>query len=146
MRGVSSLRQSPIGTQWLTITACIICYNDFGTETPDGHTETPIRLPKCHHVFGDYCIKQWFKDSDSCPYCRCKVPSEPKKSDIDELRRRVPHGPFSHVPRDDYLSEQSMRNESMARRQVQHYLQEDYRWAAAGDPREMAGGSGGQYR
>ncbi|KAI1866082.1 uncharacterized protein JN550_007771 [Neoarthrinium moseri] len=55
---------------------CIICYNDFGTQTPEGINEAPLRLPKCKHVFGDHCIKKWFEESDSCPYCRDKVPSE----------------------------------------------------------------------
>lgn len=36
-----------------------------------------MRLPKCKHVFGDHCIKKWFEESDSCPYCRDKVHSEP---------------------------------------------------------------------
>ncbi|KAH6660192.1 hypothetical protein BKA67DRAFT_530309 [Truncatella angustata] len=58
--------------------ACIICYNDFGTETPEGINEAPLRLPKCQHVFGDHCIKKWFAESDSCPYCRDKLPSEPQ--------------------------------------------------------------------
>jgi hypothetical protein len=56
--------------------ACIICYNEFGVSNPEGLTENPIRLPKCKHVFGDKCIKKWFEDSDSCPYCRDKLPSE----------------------------------------------------------------------
>ncbi|KAI9171584.1 Cytochrome P450 monooxygenase [Paramyrothecium foliicola] len=57
---------------------CIICYNDFGVETPEGIQESPLRLPGCKHVFGDHCIKKWFQDSDSCPYCRDKLHSEPK--------------------------------------------------------------------
>src|ERR1700712_2382400 len=60
----------------LTSQACIICYNEFGTETPEGINEAPLRLPKCKHVFGAHCIKKWFEESDSCPYCRDKVPSE----------------------------------------------------------------------
>ncbi|KUJ24079.1 uncharacterized protein LY89DRAFT_11372 [Mollisia scopiformis] len=55
---------------------CIICYNEFGVSNPEGEIENPIRLPKCKHVFGDKCIKKWFEDSDSCPYCRDKLPSE----------------------------------------------------------------------
>lgn len=55
---------------------CIICYNEFGVENPEGINEAPLRLPKCKHVFGDHCIKKWFEESDSCPYCRDKVPSE----------------------------------------------------------------------
>ncbi|RFU76200.1 ring-finger domain containing [Trichoderma arundinaceum] len=57
---------------------CVICYNDYGVETPEGINEVPLRLPKCRHVFGDHCIKRWFEESDSCPYCRDKLHSEPK--------------------------------------------------------------------
>lgn len=56
----------------------MICYNDFGVENPEGINEAPLRLPKCKHVFGDHCIKKWFEESDSCPYCRDKVHSEPQ--------------------------------------------------------------------
>jgi hypothetical protein len=54
---------------------------------PDGNIECAVRLPKCKHIFGDHCLKHWLKDSDSCPYCRDKLPSEPKKSQADEMRR-----------------------------------------------------------
>ncbi|KAI1081745.1 hypothetical protein F5B20DRAFT_55887 [Whalleya microplaca] len=57
---------------------CVICYNEFGVQAPEGVNEAPLRLPKCKHVFGDHCIKKWFEESDSCPYCRDKVPSEPQ--------------------------------------------------------------------
>ncbi|OBT90046.1 hypothetical protein VE02_02495 [Pseudogymnoascus sp. 03VT05] len=66
---------------------CIICYNEFGIKNPDGNIESAVRLPKCKHVFGDHCLKHWLKDSDSCPYCRDKLPSEPKKSPAEEMRR-----------------------------------------------------------
>ena len=59
-----------------TSIACVICYNEFGVENPEGINEAPLRLPNCKHVFGDHCIKKWFEESDSCPYCRDKVPSE----------------------------------------------------------------------
>ncbi|KAF4455065.1 putative RING finger protein C2A9.04c [Fusarium austroafricanum] len=58
--------------------SCVICYNEYGVETPEGINEAPLRLPKCGHVFGDHCIKKWFEDSDSCPYCRDRLHSEPK--------------------------------------------------------------------
>ncbi|KAF7536606.1 hypothetical protein G7Z17_g13019 [Cylindrodendrum hubeiense] len=58
---------------------CVICYNDYGVETPEGINEAPLRLPKCKHIFGDHCIKKWFEDSDSCPYCRDKLHAEPKQ-------------------------------------------------------------------
>ncbi|KAK7908131.1 C3h4 type zinc finger protein [Apiospora marii] len=47
-------------------------------KNPEGVNEAPLRLPKCKHIFGDHCIKKWFEESDSCPYCRDKVPSEPQ--------------------------------------------------------------------
>lgn len=71
---------------------CIICYNEFGIANPEGITELPLRLPKCKHIFGEKCIKKWLEDSDSCPYCRDKLPSEKtyKKScghEADRLAR-----------------------------------------------------------
>ncbi|KAL7789455.1 hypothetical protein V8C37DRAFT_216458 [Trichoderma ceciliae] len=56
--------------------SCVICYNDFGVETPEGVHEVPLRLPKCKHVFGDQCIRRWLEESDSCPYCRDKLQLE----------------------------------------------------------------------
>lgn len=55
---------------------CCICYNEFGVTNAEGISEAPLRLPKCKHIFGDYCIKKWFEEKDTCPYCRDKVPSE----------------------------------------------------------------------
>ncbi|KAJ2905088.1 RING-finger domain containing protein [Zalerion maritima] len=56
--------------------SCCICYNEFGIENAEGINEAPLRLPKCKHIFGDHCIKKWFEEKDTCPYCRDKVPSE----------------------------------------------------------------------
>ncbi|KAB8292352.1 hypothetical protein EYC80_008092 [Monilinia laxa] len=55
---------------------CMICYNEFGVKNPEGVSEQPLRIPKCKHIFGAICIKKWFKENDTCPYCRDKVPSE----------------------------------------------------------------------
>lgn len=69
--------------------ACIICYNEFGIKNPEGVIEIPLRLPRCKHIFGDKCIKKWFEDSNSCPYCRDKLPSEfssKKPSDAEAFR------------------------------------------------------------
>lgn len=60
-------------------------------ENPDGVLENPIRLPKCKHIFGEKCIKKWFQDSDTCPYCRDKLPSEisiRKSAAFEGLRAR----------------------------------------------------------
>ncbi|CAK7273112.1 hypothetical protein SEPCBS57363_005487 [Sporothrix epigloea] len=64
---------------------CVICYNDFGTSTPEGYTEYPLRLPKCKHIFGDRCIKTWLKDSDNCPYCRDKLAPEPQVVQMSQV-------------------------------------------------------------
>jgi hypothetical protein len=77
---------------------------------PDGNIECAVRLPKCKHVFGDHCLKQWLKDSDTCPYCRDKLPSEPKKSQADDTRRLYMLG-RPHVESQRLLS---MSNEERA--------------------------------
>ncbi len=66
----------------LTSLVCVICYTDFGVESADGLIESPVRLPTCNHLFGENCIRHWLKDSDSCPFCRHKLPSEPKQRKI----------------------------------------------------------------
>ncbi|KAI8951039.1 hypothetical protein F4801DRAFT_306160 [Xylaria longipes] len=71
---------------------CVICYNEFGVANPEGINEAPLRLPKCKHVFGDHCIKKWFQESDSCPYCRDKVHSEP------QMPPRRSHPGFRFIP------------------------------------------------
>ncbi|KZL87826.1 c3h4 type zinc finger protein [Colletotrichum incanum] len=75
---IQSLQSVPISDLPESERTCVICYNEFGVETPEGVKEAPLRLPKCKHVFGDHCIKKWLEDSDSCPYCRDKVPNEPR--------------------------------------------------------------------
>ncbi|KAI1436336.1 hypothetical protein GGR50DRAFT_241079 [Xylaria sp. CBS 124048] len=82
---------------------CVICYNDFGVENPEGINEAPLRLPKCKHVFGDHCIKKWFQESDSCPYCRDQVHSElaiiPGRRAHPNLRFLTPyHISAQHLP------------------------------------------------
>ncbi|KAF6840076.1 RING-finger domain containing protein [Colletotrichum plurivorum] len=77
--------------------ACVICYNEFGVETPEGLKEAPLRLPKCKHVFGDHCIKKWFEESDSCPYCRDKMPSEPRMTSTNSMINRYIHRGFGET-------------------------------------------------
>ncbi|RKF61781.1 RING-finger domain containing protein [Erysiphe neolycopersici] len=97
-------RQSIFYLIMLIYIACIICYNEFGVANPEGIIELPLRLPKCKHIFGDKCIKKWFEDSDSCPYCRDKLPSETplkkiygfdtpshSRDRLVALRRRIVH-------------------------------------------------------
>ncbi|GAP90266.2 putative zinc finger protein atl6 [Rosellinia necatrix] len=75
-KALASLQSVPIEDLPESERTCVICYNEFGLENPEGINEAPLRLPKCKHVFGDHCIKKWFQESDSCPYCRDKVHSE----------------------------------------------------------------------
>ncbi|KAI1107007.1 hypothetical protein F4804DRAFT_329754 [Jackrogersella minutella] len=77
-KALTSLESVAISTLPENERTCVICYNDYGAETPEGNSEQPLRLPRCKHVFGDHCIKKWFEESDSCPYCRDRVPSEPQ--------------------------------------------------------------------
>lgn len=77
-KAITSLESVAVSSLPENERTCVICYNDYGVETPEGISESPLRLPKCKHVFGDHCIKKWFEESDSCPYCRDKVPSEPQ--------------------------------------------------------------------
>ncbi|EKD20746.1 zinc finger protein atl6 [Drepanopeziza brunnea f. sp. 'multigermtubi' MB_m1] len=71
--------------------SCDICYNEFGISNPEGEVEQPTRLPKCKHIFGDKCIKKWFEDSNSCPYCRDQLPSQlvGKRASVDANIRAV---------------------------------------------------------
>ncbi|KAH8893746.1 hypothetical protein GQ53DRAFT_763305 [Thozetella sp. PMI_491] len=75
-KALASLESVELSTLPENERTCVICYNEFGVENPEGINEAPLRLPHCKHVFGDHCIKKWFEESDSCPYCRDKVPSE----------------------------------------------------------------------
>lgn len=84
----------------LIFPGCVICYNEYGIEAPEGIKEVPLRLPKCGHIFGDHCIKKWFEDSDSCPYCRDKLHAVPKtqsgssaRAYMDLMRLRGIHIP-----------------------------------------------------
>ncbi|VBB73437.1 Putative protein of unknown function [Podospora comata] len=76
-KALASLQSVDMESLTASERTCVICYNDFGVTSPEGISEAPLRLPKCKHIFGDHCIKKWFEESDSCPYCRDKVPSDP---------------------------------------------------------------------
>ncbi|KAK4191368.1 hypothetical protein QBC35DRAFT_375797 [Podospora australis] len=54
-------------------TACPICQDPVGKQTPEGTVEGWSELP-CGHQFGSVCIKQYLgivaEDGPSCPICR----------------------------------------------------------------------------
>ncbi|KAH6627996.1 hypothetical protein F5144DRAFT_291057 [Chaetomium tenue] len=98
-KALSSLQSVTLETLPATERTCVICYNDFGQTSPEGVIEAPLRLPRCQHVFGDHCIKKWFEEADSCPYCRDKVPSEPPPipgarafHNMIRMRNHIPQG------------------------------------------------------
>lgn len=41
---------------------------------PGDYSHHPVVL-ECGHVFGQSCLAEWFKSSNSCPLCRSKVPA-----------------------------------------------------------------------
>ncbi|KAI0405000.1 hypothetical protein F4802DRAFT_210133 [Xylaria palmicola] len=92
-KAIASLQSVDIADLPESERSCVICYNDFGVENPEGINEAPLRLPKCKHIFGDHCIKKWFQEADSCPYCRDKVHSEPPP-----VPTRRAHPGFRFVP------------------------------------------------
>lgn len=107
----------------------MICYNDFGVASPEGTVETPLRLPKCKHVFGDNCIRKWLEDSYSCPYCRDKLDSELAQPSEQFLHRilastggqYLPHAPvirriLANTRNEAGLSERIERSQASARR------------------------------
>jgi hypothetical protein len=99
-RAIESLLSVEISELSESERTCVICYNDFGVENPEGINEAPLRLPKCKHVFGDHCIKKWFEESDSCPYCRDKVPSEPlRQANIVAAYWRNNYAPQAYAQR-----------------------------------------------
>lgn len=49
---------------------CVICHSETGTMSrTTGYLELLIRLP-CGHVVGSGCVARWFKEENSCPFCR----------------------------------------------------------------------------
>lgn len=82
----------------LLLAACVICYNDFGVASPEGNIETPLRLPKCKHVFGDSCIRKWLEDSYSCPYCRDKLDSELAQPSEQFIHRMLATSGAQYLP------------------------------------------------
>ena len=56
----------------------MICYKEFGIKNHESRIENAARINKCKHIFGEEYLKEWFQNSDSCPYCREKVPGMQK--------------------------------------------------------------------
>lgn len=120
-----------IKTMLTTISiACVICYNDFGVASPEGIVETPIRLPKCKHVFGNECIIKWLQESYSCPYCRDKLESEMARPDQETIRRMVAESDtllppsFRRLYRPDRMSERWEAREALVRAREQARAQD----------------------
>lgn len=60
-------------------------------KSPVSDTSTdhvPVRIPKCHHVFGKPCIIEWLNSNVSCPLCRKEMESE-EKDNRDNIRDTI---------------------------------------------------------
>lgn len=107
-RAIKSLEHVPIADLPEEERTCNICYNEFGVETPEKITETPVRIPGCKHMFGDRCIKTWFEDSNLCPYCREAVESE--------MRSFLPPGTHAALAAHGGLHDLLQRNDQLLQR------------------------------
>ncbi|OTB00051.1 hypothetical protein M426DRAFT_245443 [Hypoxylon sp. CI-4A] len=114
-RAITSLESVAISSLPENERTCVICYNDYGAETPEGICEIPLRLPKCKHVFGDHCIKKWFEESDSCPYCRDKVPSEPHNRHSMMLQQMGAHNLYRFLRTQHTHHQQARSNREQER-------------------------------
>ncbi|TGO34181.1 hypothetical protein BHYA_0209g00190 [Botrytis hyacinthi] len=85
---LSSLQKMNVDALTQEERSCSICYEEIGVANPEGVIEQPLRMPKCKHIFGDVCLKTWFKENDSCPYCRDKVPTQSTRKVIEQLVRQ----------------------------------------------------------
>lgn len=115
----------------------MICYNEFGVKNPDGQIEVAVRLGKCKHILGENCLKKWFEDSDSCPYCRDKVPSIQKhKARLHRLAEEVGRPGSALINR--YASMTAEERVAM----VSHYAEHNGRFYGVYGDREMARSGG----
>ncbi|TGO11499.1 hypothetical protein BTUL_0108g00150 [Botrytis tulipae] len=55
---------------------CSDCRTSFTMKPGTSNSHTACAVPKCLHVFGRYCIIQWFMDRSTCPLCRNEVDIE----------------------------------------------------------------------
>ncbi|KAK3395679.1 hypothetical protein B0T20DRAFT_43059 [Sordaria brevicollis] len=96
-KAIESLEPVKVADLPETSRTCDICYNDYGTKSPEGITEQPLRIPKCKHIFGEHCIKKWFQDSNSCPYCRAELPTQQvyTQASAQSIREFLESGHFS---------------------------------------------------
>ncbi|KAF2801228.1 hypothetical protein K505DRAFT_381009 [Melanomma pulvis-pyrius CBS 109.77] len=88
---------------------CSLCLEAYSEE------HFPVRLPKCGHVYGDYCIVEWFEsnheNANTCPLCRgllfeSEFVDEDEHSGIiippaDEDHALVEEGSYANLGRDD---------------------------------------------
>ncbi|KAF2036580.1 hypothetical protein EK21DRAFT_83535 [Setomelanomma holmii] len=69
---------------------CTICLEPFATaSSPNNQLSNPssepaIAITKCGHTFGQNCLAQWMRDSNTCPICRVEffdLPKQPMEED-----------------------------------------------------------------
>jgi hypothetical protein len=60
---------------------CVVCRDDFAVD------QTVIQLPSCSHVFHEACATLWLSKHNTCPYCRCELPTD--DDEYEQERRRT---------------------------------------------------------
>lgn len=60
--------------------SCVICTDSFG------EGQTVVRLPSCGHVFHDECATKWLERHNTCPYCRCELPTDDPEYEAERRR------------------------------------------------------------
>lgn len=48
---------------------CMICMSDF-------QLKEKLKIMPCTHFFHTDCIREWFKNNDTCPICKCSLSEE----------------------------------------------------------------------
>jgi hypothetical protein len=59
----------------------VVCRDDFAVD------QTVIQLPACSHVFHEACATLWLSKHNTCPYCRCELPTD--DDEYEQERRRT---------------------------------------------------------
>ncbi|MCJ1460590.1 hypothetical protein MMC28_010972 [Mycoblastus sanguinarius] len=64
---------------------CVICTTTYGKRSEDNIIEHALKMRKCGHVIGNYCIRKWFETSNSCPFCRDELFEKERDENGEEI-------------------------------------------------------------
>ncbi|TGO56004.1 hypothetical protein BOTNAR_0232g00120 [Botryotinia narcissicola] len=49
------------------------CSDPYAIETANGECNEAVKMTRCTHIFGRFCIVEWLQEKDTCPMCRQKI-------------------------------------------------------------------------